>query len=718
MQKYSMLLATSALLCLGLATGCGNNDENNTNNKNNTNNTKMDMTTDDMSNDMTKMDMTEDMPKMDMEDDMNQGPNADVLETEPNDEIDQEQGVDQSNAVEVGKSFGGTIKRGSGENFDQDLWKMQLEAGTVLELNIKELGDGITDQGLSIEVFNGDGDVDIYRTMNSTNGKTRQLFIPQTGTYYLAVFDGTILQETVPTHGGATATYVIESKATALTTTDGTFPGDVTGDVNDAKIDAYKFTLTDAGLHAINIFAGREPIMSELDPAFLLWNTQTKSIVAENDDIDFDNGNYDSSVETQLEAGVEYIAIVDFFANGNNKNYQLSFAKRDDSYESPSDLTLGTPATGVIEAGNMAQDFIDSDFYKLPVAREKAIKVTVKADNADLKPSIIVVNNDTGQRVAVAKSVGDTSSLTFFHPKTGEETGDYRIVVNDERNVFNDDSYLGGATFTYTVNAEEVTLTPQAATLPLDQSVNIPIGSYVAYDLDLLANQTVSIQSNSTFPTAEVIAGVINADKELALSATDVATYTAAAAAKETFLIRDAFFLGTYMDQMYNANVQILSADVTTTTYTDAQETAGNTSVAMAQEVTNGSRVKGQTQGDPMANPASVDYYKVQLEQGDVLAAFTNPDADAPLRDPNDPSQGKEDADTIVKIVTADGMVLATNDDRISEKDSTFGALLFKAPAAGAYYIVVEPYYLASFDAFLNGYYTLDITVNRANVPN
>jgi hypothetical protein len=104
-------------------------------------------------------------------------------------------------------------------------------------------------------------------------------------------------------------------------------------------------------------------------------------------------------------------------------------------------------------------------------------------------------------------------------------------------------------------------------------------------------------------------------------------------------------------------------------------------------------------------NDLKPDYYAVTLAQDEVVIAYT-------LTAGGDPM---DDADTVLKFIDSTGTVLSENDDYFGQEDTFFSSSKLRAPAAGTYYIVVEPYCGGDTSGGCGG--NGDYVVHAASVP-
>lgn len=684
--RYTALLLSALLASASTLTACS--DDNNDPKNNATNNTQNNKT--DMSPDMTEPDMAQ--PDM-TEPDMTEGPTPDVAEVEPNNVVQFANAdemipfVDESTPFEVGKSIGGFIDRSNGDDVDVDFYKTTLTAGDVLELEIAETGAGIAEGGLSIYIYDSEGVIE--RNLLGPKGSKRQVFAPVTGDYYLEVYDERGDRLEPPTHGGATATYIINTKKVALTTSDINFPSQTSGDINDQIIDAYKFTLTETTALQADVLAGRAPIESELDPALLIWDATKQEFIDTNDDTDTST---DSRLDIALPPG-DYIAIVDYYQNVDSAAYKLGLVKGDDGYDLPGMLTIGEKTTGQIDTANTEIERFDSDFFKLTLMPGQIVRLQATATGA-MAPVLVVERQDEDDVVA-ALSVENSSAMTINLPSSAAGPADFIVSVNDENNILADTpGYVGGSTYGYELTAELATWTPVAANLPLDQVAPLGIGDYIWYSLTLTAGQLVTLSASTSAVGISPITAFINGDGELSFG-NERGSYLAKTDETIVLGLRDEFFRGTYGQTMVNLDVKINTTDLTNVAYTTVAEAANNTTAATAQVLTMPALVKGVTQADSENGP--YDYYKVTLGAGESIAIVTEADPD-----------GATNADTIIVVFGPNNMVLASNDDLLNEDAAGFSGMIFTAPTAGDYIIQINPF--DDGEDIANGNYLLKVS--------
>jgi hypothetical protein len=653
----------------------------------------VDMTTGDMGTDSDVPDTDvpdTDVPDTDVPDegvdmDMEVTPTADVTEVEPNNEID----PDESTPFMAGNSLGGTIAVGGGNaDPDIDLFSISLEAGQVFEWEIGALGNGFSPSGLTSVLLDADGE--LVRILAGDVGAKRQAFIPVDGTYYLQLVDSRANADTVPAHGGPESTYVIKTSVKALAPVAGTVPGTAMLDATDGDLKAFDFTWASSQVFTAEAIGTVDVTEGGFDPELYLWDPTAKEVVAFNGDIDPDNGDYNASLTARLTMGSQYTIIVDAYDHPEDGRFTLTTAETDDSYDAPGELVVGTPAMGVIGAADAAAEKFDSDFFTFVVPAGKTVRVTVTGAGG-LQPTAYI----PGFFGAIVDTLPVEGSTAFTLNNPDIDDAEYTLILDDIRNIPTDANdapdYVGGAGFTYTASAEEITWAPAASALPLATASTLPLGEYVWYKVMVPANSILSLNATTDFATG--ILALATQDEDGFVGLADSGSLYVNRTARELVVgVVDAAFQGTNGAMVYNFTPDIkLSADFSATTFADVADNAANATPATAQALVLPALVTGEATGD--GTDADKDHYKVTLTAGQQLVVYTEAD---PAHAADD-----MDADTTLEILDAAGMSLAENDDAEGDQ-AYFSAIIFTAPADGDYTIVVSAY-----DADSVGYYRL-----------
>ncbi|CAN0491920.1 unnamed protein product, partial [Laminaria digitata] len=554
----------------------------------------------------------------------------------------------------------------------------------------------------------------------SADGDKRQAFIPEDDTYYIYVYDAIdeADPETILAHGGPTATYAVETSEVMISAMAGTIPGTINGDLNDGDVDVHSFTWASDLVISAQVIAGREPVESDLDSILYLWDADAGELVSSNDDLN--DETFDSGLAAQGTSGTNYYLIVDSYVQAANSDYVLDVTGADDSPEAPGALVLGTPSMGVIGDADMAAETYDTDFWAITAQPGETIRFAA-VGAPDMQPTLTVYLNDQGffDELAYARPVGDTAATTISIPSTLDAAVELYVLIDDLRNLPTDEmdapDYVGGDTFTYTLDATAATHGITDVMLPLAQASSLDAaGAFDFYKFPSTMGSFVLIDAVSSYSDATDTADMIVARYEPTENAISFlapsTTYINSTGGDKVFGVVDAFYQAGTMATPYDYLLTIKEVDVSAQTPTQMTEPSGNVNVPAAVALTPPVQVADQTQAMDPATP-QYDYYKVDLTAGQTLIALTGEDPNAPAEDPNDPMSEPVFADTIVRILDGSGMEIASNDDLVGDESSTFSALHYTADSDGTYYIVIEPYYSDFFGEFDNGHYLLSVYV-------
>ncbi len=598
------------------------------------------------------------------------GSGADVDEIEPNDDYD------TTTAFEVGQSIGGYIERGSGQNTDFDLYRVSLEGGTVFEWEFTHTGAGVSDSGMV--AFLEDETGELFRVLAQANGSKRQAFIPTSGDYDLIVYDGIADQDTIPTHGGATATYVIETRSLALTATDAALDATIEGDLNEGQVNAYNLTAPQTTVLTAEIFAARAPGLSELDPVLYVWDTVAGEVVAFNDNINEDAQLYDAFLSAPMQANTRYQLIVDAIDNTSDAAYSVQLGQDDDDFSLPSALTLDTAATGSIDA--RAGERFDTDYFSISLAPGETVKVMASADAASPLQPTLYAYVDLGEGfedLFEAIPVEGAAAFTLHHPASATEDADYIILIDDIRNIEGEegDPIVGDDTHTYSILATASAIIADTATAPFELQTSLPLGEYLWFDFTIQPETFFALSATS--PSGDPV--IVGYDDEAGISGgTGTLMFRAAELDEQRFGVRDNTFKGEHLSSDYNVQINALTMSVAGVEFTPASQNPGNNSPADAQTITAPAVITGAAS---VAEEVAVkDHYKITLSAGETLLAYTSALA------------ADDETDTIITVIGPDGTTVITNDDY--NADDAFSATLIRATEAGDYLIIVEPYYM------------------------
>jgi hypothetical protein len=611
---------------------------------------------------------------------------ADVVEVEPNGFGE----GDTPTPFMAGQSIGGTIAEGAGETADVDRFSFTGQAGQVLTVSVESAGAGTQDLGTDqlVIVVASEDDAVVRQLLTSTGLRSRQVFLPQDGTYFLEVLDERAGGDA--THGGDDATYVIGTDVSTVEPDMLTVPSEVDGDSSDGTIAAYSTSLPEDTVVVFETFAGRLATPSELDTVLVVFDPAAGEVVAENDDfLPQEEMIFDSRVAFAATAGTEYLVIVDAYSASANGAFRLEASATDDSPEAPTTIALGDSVTGDIDERD--GDEFDTDYFGLSLQPNEFARVEVTGDD-QLQPRLLVSLEGVGV-IAEARPVGNTAAVEFAAGDF-EEAQNFTIIVDDQRNTPEDENGtpadVGGAGFDYTLTASAATWTPTPVTLPYSDSGTIStIGSTNWYSFDVAAGDVLVaevITTETDFTPVLVQLSEENFDFPVGDT-----PYIVGAAEMTSFVmgVRDEFFRG-------GASAEYL-VDFSTITPAVVAESEPNDDQGNAQSITLPARITGVTDGTN-ESATSPDYFSFTAAAGDKLTIFTAPGTD----------MAADDADTVLTLLDSAGMELATNDD--VSFGNTFSEIVFEVTTAGTYTVVLEPY--CTPNECTNGDYSMTVLAN------
>jgi hypothetical protein len=704
-----VLLSTLALF------GCppeetGDNNDNNTNNTTGTNNTAGTNNTNNTTgtNNTTPTNNTSGTNN-------DPGFDVDVDEVEPNDQVDPEEGTDEATPFTAGDSIGGALNNDDDATPDFDIYKVELTGGTVFNWEITGTGPGVGPEGLFTFILGFDSN--IRRELSGGQGASRGAFIPADGTYYLAVSDPRPVEEGEADNDAPGATYSISTSVGALSPTAATFPGQNTGDLADGLPDAYSLTASGDTVLAAETFAERAPVESGLDTVLYVWDVAASAVIASNDD---EGDSFDSALTASLTDATDYLVIVESYAAASDADYNLELGTRDDSPTAPRDLAVGTPIDdGIADLGGGESD---ADYFAITLQPGDTTRVRVDAAAAgQLVPNInvFVLTADGAEAVDEARAAGAAAAVTLHVPSGGAAT-DFIVVVDDQRNIDNegDTPLLGGADYGYSISAAAETWA--AATGNTDPATSnfdtLQLGSITWYEYALTTGDVVTFERLATFPDGLADADLLSTlltDEGVSVGP-GAASYVASTDGNVWIGMREVFWRGADGANPYDVVTAATLGSIAGVTFNAVTSDNTNTTQANGLTLSSGDVVNGQVVGTDEDTPEpSFNYFSVTLNLGDVLTLVTEADPDAPLADPADPAS-VQNADTVIRILNADGDEVATNDEILGAETPGFSALAYRAGADGTYTIVVEPYYFAPFDFYFDGYYLLKVNVVAA----
>lgn len=409
---------------------------------------------------------------------------------------------------------------------------------------------------------------------------------------------------------------------------------------------------------------------------------------------DDDNGNngvaQDVGVDAQADVGVDVAPDTGPTGDGN------------DSPGEAMPLAVGDDVTDTIS--DRGADASDDDFFAVEVAPGQTIRVEATADG-DMQPSVTAFYSVQQQvfPFAFGRPVdgGGEAAIEFTHPSTFDESLTYYILVADARNLPLEQDVepenVGGETFGYTLSTSEITWTPTAASLPLEESGSIAeVGNYAWYEFDVPASSILALEASTEAANFSPFVALLAEGGEALVAGPSGAALTDAQATVVGGVRDELFRGGAGFD--FTANFGSVSfADVT---FTEVAETEPNDAADSAQDLTDSlpAAVTGTIEGTNTTD-FNQDFFDIPLEAGDTLGFFTEGGAD----------DQTNDADTVLAVLDSEGNEVYFNDDYLLQTDTFFSAGAVTVDTAGTYTLVIEPY--CTDESCDGGDYTANIFV-------
>lgn len=589
--------------------------------------------------------------------------------------------ADTATLVEVGESFGGRFDEAGEHHFS-----LNLSAGDVLTLSVDELEAGAAAAGVdqlqvvvTFPLTSGDSG-DTSRFFLPQNHDEREIFITRSGDHVIRV----------DAVGGEEAGFAFTTGLGELDAGSGEVPGTQIGDLSDALLDAYSFSLAEDSVFNAEVFALRPPVESELDSALILWDADAGATVAENDFISQEN--FDSAFTVDAEGGTNYVLIVDSWANTADAAYEMVTTLFASSPTSPIELSAGDTFEGTIL--DVSEDFY-SDYFLINVEPGDYKLVTVDGHN-DLEPSMVVFDLDLGEFNVRSLPVGNEAGATLGVPESADEGKTYLIRLSDHRNFGAEegDEYLGGDSFDYIIAVEAVE--PDVLELGADSEATFTLGSVgdlVLFDVDLgdghllwmTAQHDVDLEDEDLDPME---AGILPAWSLNKISTTEfsqiAASYYWGVSDTASLLLRDAFFRG---GPDFETEVRLVAFDVLGQEYgddialDDDNGTFEDATVLELPAQISGSFTVGEVESE---DEIPTHYFRVTLEAGDILGMT---------------SENSVDMESIFTIVDEDDEEINGGNYLLEQFQVTSGedeywdrALILEVEEAGEYTVKVRPF--------------------------
>ncbi|WP_230467174.1 hypothetical protein [Lujinxingia vulgaris] len=645
-----------------------------------------------------------DTPDTDVETDA--GDDTDVDPNEPHpfeDEVDVWLGdandAETPQAIEVGETIGGQLN-GAAQYFE-----LTLEAGTALKVTVDAVDGDLTGEdtfGVTLQTVADESNRALFYAEGATS---REFFIYADGSHLL-----------VPTTGEEfSGAYKITTEVVELDPQEPTLPGVTEGDMSDGSIQVYEVVADLDGTLAAETSAQRLAPEGGVDTFLHVWDVAAEARIAQNDDIDFDGGNYDSRVFTNITSGSTYYVIVDAYSNDADGLFELTMETYEGGSTEPVVIADGAEETGNIEARLVGTDI---KAYSLTVEPGENFRVLVEADDA-LTPAIVAVSGPAGEEQQAGSSLPvEGRAGMYVGVGADEEEGQtFTLYVSDERNLSEEAEPVGGEGFGYTLTVEAATR--NAVSLEDTTSsaqVLADVGNVTWFDVVVPAKTIVSLAVETEVAEDDFTPLVVSADFwtfSPAFGSEAVLYNDADEAVTMPVLVRDSAFRGAAATT-YTLNATFVDGTLpespTTYTFTDPLLTSADAEVIeLPAQVFGMLDSEAAAAIDEAATP--VQFFSIDLVAGDVLVARTQRGAEAPAdEEEDDPST----TDTVLRLFEGDGTTQILEADYYvgqADAETFFSAFSYEVEEDGTYFLSVQPYCqnILGMNFCSDGEYRLDV---------
>lgn len=683
-------------VCLGLAAGCGEDDDNGVQiNQNQEQNQEQNQ-----QQNQNQDNQNQDNQNQDNQNQDNQ--NNDEEDDEFADAVDVWIGAENENVasptpVEVGETFGGRFSA-TGVHY----FMIELDAGDVVTLSTSDLESGLEDDPEQVEVhFRDYLEERDFITLLPTRQlwvdehDEREFFVPRDGAYEFEVY----------APGGDDNGFAFEASVDSLET-DGELelPGTTEGgDLDDGRLDALDAGTEEDQSAALEVFAQREPVSSQLDSWVYVWDVTAGETVAESTGQGEEIA--DPFTTADFMGDSDYAVIVDMGANVTDAAYEIEseFIATTETNPQPLSLDAVDEFEGRIEQWD-AQAYRDyfevtvepGDYKRLTVEGDGELEPYIQASEEDQDPDNFFTSPPSVDGIAVENDAGVTLGVA----DGASEAMTFDIEVTDQRNVFEDeeelDEFYGGEDYDYTLRLEPSDATPwtledgDVETVSLDSpgdleriEVSVPEQRLVWLD----SGSDTEITEDDEIYDYDYIPGWAFGDGTTAATAHPFDGYLWSAEAEYSFLMRDYFFRGA--DAGYETDIRALSFDVEAPDYGDADLVDDNESLDEASEVELPARIEGEfvDSGDGQDDEIEPDvyYFSFDAEEGDFFVGHTENDTvmESALTVMND------DGD----VLAASGLYMEQRQEGGEDEEPYYdGAVVYEVAETGTYYLAVEQF--------------------------
>lgn len=373
--------------------------------------------------------------------------------------------------------------------------------------------------------------------------------------------------------------------------------------------------------------------------------------------------------------------------------------------DTPADLDplpVDDSIQGVIEDRGAAS--FDDDYFGVTVNPGQTVRLEVSA-TGDLQPvlEVFYVSGSDAVSFAIGRPVsgGAKAAVEFSHPNTLSAAAEYIVRVSDARNSPVDEGVdpqnVGGATYGYTLLANQTNWTSAASALPLQQSSSLAqLGDYEWYEFTAPAQSILVLDASTRAADFTPLPAVLS-QGGIALVAQDSVTTVVDTETQLTAGVRDEFFRG---GAGYDFAIDFRAVSFAGRSFSATAESEPNDAPGQEDPITASlpAAFNGQLSGTD-ATSFDRDRVTVTLGAGDNLVLFTEDGTDTSL----------PGADTVVTVIDPTGNEVLYNDDYFLQRTTYFSAGAVTARDSGNYTIIFEPYCTNTFCD--GGDYTANIFV-------
>lgn len=323
---------------------------------------------------------------------------------------------------------------------DVDFFRIRSVRGTLLRVTFTPTAGSALDAGFAV-VGAEDANLHFVRfgqSFGSNPSATRQVFVPISGDYFVAVYDDTA--GGAGAGGGYTLSIATETVPTPTTTAVGTAQS---GGLTNGEVRFYSVTPGAGALSATALASTLSP-SSDLDTVVTIWDPAAQAVVAEVNDGDTPSGTRTFSTDARAAwlaaSGKPYHVLVDHMGlsdPGASAAFRLELASvvAEGTTESNDRFSTSYPlsvAQSALTATMRASTETDWDVYSVYLGANDGVTVTGTGDvvsgNEHLTFFQVVDESGTPRRLGIIDQAFD--AVAKFYPGVA---GTYYIYVTDFR---------------------------------------------------------------------------------------------------------------------------------------------------------------------------------------------------------------------------------------------------------------------------------------------